>query len=205
MANLRALHRNGDKMIITLFIFILCGFFLSLLAIGYFYLKKNQYYLGLSSICFVLFALLLIFWSNVKALFPYNYQELGGEGVTAEAYEAINMIRMTTDRRWRVVSGYRDPEKNKAVGGASKSQHIMGIAFDVKVPISRRAQFYKAAKNAGFTAYGWGNTTVHIDMGPKRWWTYDDVGKAVSGAAKNQYLYKAPDNFKADFGLKDSD
>ncbi|MFV0432344.1 MAG: YcbK family protein [Alphaproteobacteria bacterium] len=189
-------------MITALFALIIVGFILSLWAIGVCYLKKKQYLLGLFSISFIIFALMLIFWVNIKALFPYSYHELGGEGLKPEAYEALNKIRISTNRRWDVFSGYRSAEHNKKVGGASNSQHVQGVAFDVRVPMSRRAQFYKAAKAAGFTAYGWGNRTVHIDMGPKRWWTYDNQGRAASGTQKMQYLNKAPDNFKEDFGLK---
>ncbi|MFV0321541.1 MAG: YcbK family protein [Alphaproteobacteria bacterium] len=183
-------------------IFVIICCVASLVAIGYFYLRKNQYLVGLSSFVFLLFAVILIFWGNIIALFPYSYKELGGDGLQEQAYKGMNQIRMATNRRWKVVSGYRDPQKNKNVGGATNSQHVQGLAFDVRVPMHRRAQFYSAANKAGFTAYGWGNNTVHIDMGPKRWWTYDNAGKAVSGAAKAQYLNKAPDNFKVDFGLE---
>lgn len=189
-------------MIVFFLVLVIICCVVSFIAIGYFYLCKNQYLLGLSAFSFLLFAVILIFWVNIVALFPYSYKELGGDGLQEQAYKGMNQIRMTTNRRWQVVSGYRAPQKNKNVGGATNSQHVQGLAFDVRVPMHRRAQFYNAAKNAGFTAYGWGNNTVHIDMGPKRWWTYDNTGKAVSGGQKAQFLYKAPDNFKADFGLE---
>lgn len=202
MVGLLGLPQNGGKMFTVSLIIVVIFCILSLTAIGYFYLCKNQYLLGLSSISFILFAIILIFWSNIVALFPYTYKELGGEGLQVQAYIGINQIRVVTDRRWQVVSGYRSPQKNQNVGGASASQHVQGLAFDVRVPMHRRTQFYAAAQKAGFTAYGWGNSTVHIDMGPKRWWTYDNKGKAVSGSKKLQFIYKAPENFKDDFGIE---
>ena len=68
--------------------------------------------------------------------------------------------------------------------------------------LSPSRRIYRAAAVAGFTASGWGNASVHMDTGKKRWWTYDDAGKHMSGAEKMKYLHKAPDNFKKDWGLK---
>lgn len=136
-----------------------------------------------------------------RALIPYYAFELGGQGLKPEALRAMNEIRIKTGYRWLIYSGYRAPSHNQKVGGASQSQHVVGVAFDVKVPHEKRAKFYRAAKDAGFTAFGWGNNTVHIDMGPARWWTYDDKGRAMGGQRKYQYLHKAPLNFRQDWGL----
>ena len=103
-----------------------------------------------------------------------------------KAIKALNGIRTECKAHYAVMSGYRNPIKNKRAGGVSNSQHLKGIAFDVIVPQSNRKEFYKCAKNEGFQAFGWGNRTVHIDMGPRRWWTYDDNSKHVSGEKKTQ-------------------
>jgi hypothetical protein len=66
-----------------------------------------------------------------------------------------------------------------------------------------RDEFYQCAKKSLFTGFGWGNSTVHIDMGSSRWWTYNDAGNHVSGKEKYKYLHKAPNSFKKDFGLSD--
>lgn len=133
---------------------------------------------------------------------PYTEYEVGGSGVNHDALEKLQSIRQDVKYRYRILSGYRSKEQNKAVGGAKGSQHVPGIAFDVWVPRSHRATFYAAAKKAGFSAYGWGNRTVHIDLGQSRWWTYDPAGKHVSGDARHQFLHLAPDNFIEDFKLK---
>ena len=117
------------------------------------------------------------------------------------ARKALNGIRKDCKARYAILSGYRHPKRNKKAGGVQNSQHLKGVAFDVVVPQSNRAAFYKCAKKNGFTAFGWANRTVHIDMGPKRWWTYNEHSKHVSGTQRYKYLFKAPENFKKDFGL----
>ncbi len=138
------------------------------------------------------------FWS----IRPYNINNVGGQSVDLKALQALNNIRKDTKKRWKINSGYRPAEYNRKVGGASSSLHIKGIAFDVVVPMKHRERFYRAAKAHGFTGFGWGNSIVHIDMGPKRWWTYDDKGKALSAGKKEKYLHKAPQGFLDDYGLQ---
>ena len=132
---------------------------------------------------------------------PYTQEECGGKHFDPKTLEALNEILNTTKTRYKVLSGHRSQEKNKKVKGVSKSKHIDGTAIDIWVPHSDRAEFYEAAKSAGFKGFGWGNRSVHIDLGPKRWWTYDDNGSAQKGKAKYAFLHKAPDNFKKDFKL----
>ncbi len=142
--------------------------------------------------------LFLISFPFTQVFIPYYAFELGGKGLQPQALKGLNEIRVKTGKRWKILSAYRDLEYNKKVGGALQSMHVQGLAFDVNVPYKKRAKFYEAAKQAGFTAFGWGNKSVHIDMGSKRWWTYDDKGRAVSGQRKYEYLHKAPENFKQD-------
>ena len=132
---------------------------------------------------------------------PYSAQEVGGAGVQAEALEALNRLRALSRTRWTVASGFRDRAHNAAVGGAKHSKHVKGTAFDVVVSRGEREAFYSAAKQAGFIAFGWGNRTVHIDTGPRRWWTYDDAGRHLSGRAKYAHLHKSPPGFLRDFRL----
>ena len=133
-------------------------------------------------------------------LVPYTSLELGAE-VDPAARQALAEVRSCTHARYLVLSAYRDPVKNKAVGGKSDSAHLSGKAFDLAVPHHLRAELYDCAEAAGFRGYGWGNRSVHIDTSGRRWWTYDDAGEALSGNAKHAHLHKAPDNFRADWGL----
>jgi zinc D-Ala-D-Ala carboxypeptidase len=68
-------------------------------------------------------------------------------------------------------SAYRSPEYNKQIGGAPKSQHLFGKAFDVRITDKLpRERIHEAAMKCGFTGFGDYNTFVHIDTGPIRSW-----------------------------------
>lgn len=68
----------------------------------------------------------------------------------------------------RIVSGYRSPAHNRAVGGATNSRHMIGDAADIPAGYATVAQ----AEAAGFTGIGnrdrW---AVHVDCRPvpARW------------------------------------
>lgn len=78
-----------------------------------------------------------------------------------------------------ILSGYRDPAYNKAVGGAQKSVHRLFNAFDIRsdthTPKQMRALLLKhpEAKKMGLGLYG---TFLHVDTrgkiglpAPARW------------------------------------
>lgn len=68
-----------------------------------------------------------------------------------------------------VLSGYRTPEHNRSIGGARASQHVEGLALDIRTPIRWwRQSFHGKAKLffddsdlcRGLGLYPWG---VHLD------------------------------------------
>ena len=68
-----------------------------------------------------------------------------------------------------VNSGFRDPVKNKNVGGVSHSQHLDGNAVDVSIAgmsDEQKAQTVANARKAGFTRIGAysSETALHLDM-----------------------------------------
>ncbi len=85
----------------------------------------------------------------------------------------------------KVKSGYRDPEHNKRVGGAPKSQHLSGNAIDIdwadKSEAERQA-IIKDLRAQGFTGFGVGPTSLHADKGPQRSWSY--YGGTSTGGGK---------------------
>jgi len=71
-----------------------------------------------------------------------------------------------------VLSAYRSPEHNRAVGGAKHSQHLYARAFDVAMANHDPAAFEQAARAVGFTGFGYypRQGFMHIDTGPARQW-----------------------------------
>ncbi|WP_349264005.1 YcbK family protein [Longimicrobium sp.] len=73
----------------------------------------------------------------------------------------LEAIRAGTGKPLVVVSGYRCPAHNKAVGGASASQHLFGTAADIP-PFRATAA---AAARCGARGIGTrGPWAVHVDV-----------------------------------------
>lgn len=76
-------------------------------------------------------------------------------------------------------SAYRTESYNKKVGGASKSYHKTGQAFDIVVngytPLEV-AQYAQQLNISGIIQY---NTFVHVDSRPKKYWARNDNGKVT--------------------------
>ena len=156
---------------------------------------------------FSFFSLLLFFFVMIK--YPHKvpfvwripYVWLDTFDSQPKAVNALNEMRKQCKTRYLIKSAYRPQFWNDLIGGKKNSMHVKGIAFDVIVPMSNREAFYRCAKKSGFTAYGWANNTVHVDMGMRRWWTYGDDKQPRSGDKRYEFLHKAPKNFKKDFGI----
>ena len=56
------------------------------------------------------------------------------ENLTALAQNVLEPLRLIVKKPIRILSGYRCPELNKGIGGATNSQHIEGKAADIIVP-----------------------------------------------------------------------
>jgi hypothetical protein len=86
----------------------------------------------------------------------------------------LQMIRANFGVAVVINSGYRCKEHNKAVGGASKSKHLEGMAADIKVkgiePIEV-AKYCESIGVKGIGLYEWG---CHIDTRTKKgFWKTD--------------------------------
>lgn len=85
-------------------------------------------------------------------------------------------IRARIGRPIKVISAYRSPAYNKAIGGADSSRHMWFQALDLTCRGLRPADLYDAACHiaardkvkAGIGLYDWG---IHIDTGwhERRW------------------------------------
>lgn len=89
-----------------------------------------------------------------------------------QAMDMIQLLRYRVNKPIILVSAYRSPEHNKAVGGARFSKHMRGEAFDVSMVNHDPAEFLEDALDCGFLGVGYyhGMNFLHIDLGPKRTW-----------------------------------
>ncbi len=66
-----------------------------------------------------------------------------------------------------ITSGYRCPEHNKAIGGARRSQHLLGKAADIKVENKTPEEVGRAARKLGFGFVKVYRTWTHVDVRTK--------------------------------------
>lgn len=86
--------------------------------------------------------------------------------ISAELVNVLQDIRDYFEKPVTITSAYRTPTHNKTVGGTTYSQHLYGMAADIKVsgvaPKKVSAYAEKLLKNTGgIGTYG---TFTHIDV-----------------------------------------
>ena len=89
--------------------------------------------------------------------------------------EALDKLQALRDRLGKpliVRSAYRSPEHNRNVGGAPRSKHMDGTAFDIAMANHDPLAFEAAAREVGFLGFGFYPRSgfIHIDLGPARVW-----------------------------------
>ena len=85
-----------------------------------------------------------------------------------------------------VRSAYRSPEHNRAVGGATRSKHMDGAAFDIAMSNHDPAAFEAAAREVGFLGFGFYPRSgfIHVDLGTARQWGERFPVRATAFAAE---------------------
>jgi len=88
---------------------------------------------------------------------------------------ALDKLQTLRDRLGKpliVRSAYRSPEHNRAVGGATRSKHMDGAAFDIDMSNHDPVAFEAAARTVGFLGFGFYPRSgfIHVDLGPARRW-----------------------------------
>lgn len=86
--------------------------------------------------------------------------------VDVELGDVLDDVREYFNAPVTITSGYRCEKHNKAVGGAKNSQHMQGIASDIKVSGKAPSEVYKYLNDKYPDKYGiglYGNWT-HIDV-----------------------------------------
>lgn len=103
--------------------------------------------------------------------------------------EALDRLQALRDRLGKPLilrSAYRSPEHNRAVGGAPRSKHMDGTAFDIAMTNHDPAAFEAAAREVGFLGFGYYPRSgfMHIDLGPARSWGAPFPKRAVGFATE---------------------
>jgi zinc D-Ala-D-Ala carboxypeptidase len=103
-------------------------------------------------------------WPNFQ---PYELDSRDWSlNINTYALDGLQAIRTEWGRAMRITSAYRSPAHNAAVGGADKSQHLLGTAFDVAVRSSDEGRRLEAlARKHGATGIGRypASKFIHID------------------------------------------
>ena len=89
-----------------------------------------------------------------------------------EALDKLQALRDQLGKPLIVRSAYRSPEHNRAVGGATRSKHMDGTAFDIAMGNHDPVGFEAAARAVGFLGFGYYPRSgfMHVDLGPARSW-----------------------------------
>lgn len=101
--------------------------------------------------------------------FEFDSADAPGSGLLMDRdfMERLDKMRDSMGMPVTVVSGFRTPEHNKAVGGEPNSAHLRGLAVDLAaIGSSSRSAIVIAAVKSGFMRIGIGSSFVHIDADP---------------------------------------
>ncbi len=90
--------------------------------------------------------------------------------VNPQALDVLLRARLLADRPFRILSAYRSPRHNALVGGAPKSAHKDGIAFDIALAGHEPDELLAVCRAAGFGSFGKYNTFLHVDLREGRRW-----------------------------------
>ncbi|MBC7140410.1 MAG: DUF882 domain-containing protein [Defluviimonas sp.] len=110
----------------------------------------------------------------------------GAIRINTEAMDRLQSLRNRLGKPLIVRSAYRSPEHNRAVGGATRSRHLDGAAFDIAMTNHDPAAFEAAARAVGFLGFGFYPRSgfMHIDLGPARSWGERFPVRATAFAAE---------------------
>lgn len=116
-------------------------------------------------------------WRNFA---PKEIASKGDESLEVDE-DALNKLQLLRDLMGCPLilnSAYRDRLHNARVGGAPRSMHKYGRAFDVRLGDFDKQDLLDYARAVGFTGIGFYGSFLHIDTGKNRQW-WSDSGKKV--------------------------
>ncbi len=106
--------------------------------------------------------------------------------INEPALDKLQALRDLMGKLLIVRSAYRGPEHNRAVGGATRSKHLDGAAFDIAMSNHDPAAFEAAEREVGFLGFGFYPRSgfMHVDLGPARQWGERFPVRATAFAAE---------------------
>ncbi|MFQ3664423.1 MAG: D-Ala-D-Ala carboxypeptidase family metallohydrolase [Sphingomonadaceae bacterium] len=110
----------------------------------------------------------------------------GSIRVHEDALDRLQALRDRLGKPLIVRSAYRSPAHNRAIGGAPRSKHMDGTAFDIAMANHDPVAFEAAARAVGFLGFGYYPRSgfMHIDLGPARQWGERFPVRATAFAAE---------------------
>lgn len=93
--------------------------------------------------------------------------------IHAPSMDKLQRLRELLNKPIPINSGYRSPEYNATLdGAATNSMHLKAQAYDVPMAGFNPSQFEAAAREVGFTGFGFYKKSnfMHIDTGRARNW-----------------------------------
>jgi hypothetical protein len=109
-------------------------------------------------------------WAELQCKDGTPYPEVWRDTRAVQLADAFEAVRAAVGQPLVVLSGYRSPAHNRAIGGAKLSQHVEGRAVDLLPPkgwtaLSLAAVCRQIPEVRGLGVYEVGNF-VHIDVRP---------------------------------------
>jgi len=87
------------------------------------------------------------------------------QDMSQDLMDKLDQCRALAGVPFVLTSAYRDPEKNKKVGGVDKSAHTKGLGVDIACTNgAMRYIIFVNAINVGFNRIGLGKNFVHLDI-----------------------------------------
>lgn len=94
---------------------------------------------------------------------------LGIEQMQTELLEHLEMARMLSNVKYRLVSAMRCAKRNNEEGGVNGSAHVTGWAVDIEAKsAAQRYRVLYGLIKAGFNRIGIYETFIHADMDPTK-------------------------------------
>ena len=141
---------------------------------------------------------------NMKELYSNSFNAPAEHFLDDRVIQALQYIRSASGVPIRVTSTYRTLAHNTLIGGAKKSQHMVGKAIDFQF-VNNNAQELKrlhtlmkdedgplrrALWDLGVRGFGYYQTFAHIDVRDRdRWVTWNDSSAMIDQDGVTAYLY----------------